>query len=250
MSSIIIYFVSKDDQFKLSDADIAQFFADNDQYVGKVKVFKIKDNTTPLTKLYNSLIDNIYDDKLDCIVFMHADVKLDLAHLVKRIDECKDKYDAFGLCGCSKIQLSQSPLNWWCGSRPFPNSRWGCVTHGELGNQTSFFSSHSPDVYDASVACIDGLCIGMYKSAIDKGIRFDEQFAFDFYDTDFSLQCVMNNALRLGVIVEKSLYHYSVGKSILTNDFLNKELLFRKKWNLNIPAGSKLEQLLKQNTST
>lgn len=45
----------------------------------------------------------------------------------------------------------------------------------------------------------------------------------------------MKHNLKLGVIVEKSLQHYSIGKSILSVDFLRHELDFRKKWNLDIP---------------
>lgn len=53
----------------------------------------------------------------------------------------------------------------------------------------------------------------------------------------------MKKNLRLGVIVEKSLQHYSVGKSILSNDFLKHELDFRKKWGLDIPENSALQKI-------
>lgn len=177
---------------------------------------------------------------------MHADVEVDLNKLIAHIEACKDKYDVMGLCGTSVMNVSQSPLNWWTGSNPTPNAKWGCVTHGELGDKKSFFSSHSPDVTDHEAACIDGLCIVFGPKAIESGMTFDEQFTYDFYDTDISFQTVLKYKLKLGVIVEQSLQHYSVGKSILTKDFLTHEIDFRKKWNLEIPPNSPIRQMLSQ----
>jgi hypothetical protein len=48
----------------------------------------------------------------------------------------------------------------------------------------------------------------------------------------------------LGVIVEQSLHHFSLGKSILGDEFLQKEIIFRKKWNLKIPENSKISKLI------
>ena len=141
------------------------------------------------------------------------------------------------------MNVSQSPLNWWTGSNPTPFTKWGCVTHGELGDQTSWFSEHSPNIMDAEVACIDGLCIIFTKRALESEIEFDESLgAFDFYDTDLSMQAVAKWKLKLGVMVQKDLCHYSVGKSILASSFLDTEEKFRAKWSLPIPPGSQLEK--------
>ena len=148
-----------------------------------------------------------------------------------QLERLNGKYDLVGLCGCAKISVGQSPLNWFCGSIPYPNDRWGCVTHGELGGQVSFFSQHYPDVLDHEVACIDGLCIIFSRKAIDSGLRFDEALSpFDFYDTDISMQAVLKYKMKVGVIVRKELQHWSVGKSILTPGFLKNEEVFRAKW--------------------
>jgi len=45
----------------------------------------------------------------------------------------------------------------------------------------------------------------------------------------------MKYNLCLGVLVEESLQHYSIGRSILTDDFLRHEHAFRVKWGLDIP---------------
>lgn len=227
--------VSKDDKFSMSDDVLAT-----------VGAKKISNNTLPIAQCYNNILTQIRanNSNTDFVIFMHADVSLDLLSLVEHIEECADKYDIMGLCGTSKLVSSQTPLNWFCGSRTCPQHRWGCVTHGELGQQMTYFSAHSPTVMDHEVACIDGLCIIFGPNALKSGIMFDESLGkFDFYDTDLSFQALINYKLTLGVIVQKDLMHFSIGRSITTDDFLKNELVFRKKWGLAIPPGSKLETL-------
>jgi hypothetical protein len=150
---------------------------------------------------------------------------------MSQLETTSGKYDLMGFCGCSKISVGQSPLNWYCGSIPFPEYRWGCVTHGEIGNQTSFFSAHHPNITDHEVSCIDGLCIIFTRKAIDSGLRFDENLSpFDFYDTDISMQAILKYNLKIGVLVRKELQHWSIGKSILTPEFIKNEDIFRAKW--------------------
>ena len=84
----------------------------------------------------------------------------------------------------------------------------------------------------------------LLKKAIQSGIKFDELFKFDFYDTDISFSAIIKFNLRLGVIIERSLHHFSLGKSILREEFLQKEIIFRKKWNLKIPENSKISSLI------
>ena len=108
----------------------------------------------------------------------------------------------------------------------------------------SFFSKDREAVTDHEVACIDGMCIVFGPKAIaDSELNFDTMFSFDFYDTDISFQCLMQRNLKIGVIVEPSLVHDSVGRSIMTDEFLVHEIDFRKKWKLDIPDKSKLQFL-------
>ena len=96
---------------------------------------------------------------------------------------------------------------------------------------------------DAEVACIDGLCIIFSKEALDSSLLFDEDLgAFDFYDTDISMQAIAKYKMKIGVMVQKDLCHYSVGKSILTPNFLDVEKKFREKWNLPVPPNSAIAQ--------
>lgn len=227
---IKIVSISKNDKFDLTKID-------------GIEYIEIPNNTEKITTLYNKEIDNSQD--YDYLIFMHADVDVDLEHMINHMKECSEKYDVMGLCGCQKIKVSQSPLNWFSGSIQFPQSRYGCVTHGEDYSRVTYYNSDRKETTDAEVACIDGLCIIFTNKAIKSGLKFDEIFLFDFYDTDISFSALMKYNLKLGVIVETSLKHYSIGKSILTKDFLSHEIDFRKKWNLEIPEKSPINKILK-----
>lgn len=228
MSKFEFVIVAKDDNFKLARKFTTEFEKTNKN----VTFNYVANNSRSLADVYNTFIQKHRADKdIDYLIFMHADVSLDLNRLITHIENVNGKYDVIGLCGCSKISVGQSPLNWYTGSSKFPEYRWGCVTHGELGNKESYFSSHSPNINDHEVSCIDGLCFILTKNAIEHSdILFDTRFSFSHYDTDFSFECIMKKHLKLGVIVRKDLQHWSVGKSILTQKFLESEKLFREKW--------------------
>ena len=243
MSKFKIIVVSKDKTIKLKDNElVANYTIHNHGH--QLDASYVTDNKLPLTTVYNKyLIEERKFIKYDFMIFMHADVTFDIASLLDHIEQCKDKYEVMGLCGTSIMNVSSSPLHWWTRSNPTPLAKWGCVTHGELGNQQSFFSCHSPDVTDHEVSCIDGLCIIFGRKAIESDILFDQQFTYDFYDTDISFQAIMNYRFKIGVLVEKSLQHYSVGRSILSEEFLRHEVDFRKKWKLEIPPNSPINRL-------
>ena len=218
MAKHVIAQVSKDERFCLQEQDIEG-----------VEYVRIPNNSERLATVYNMIVEGHRD--ADYVYLMHADVQLDVKGLVEHVESVAGKYDVIGLCGCSKINVSQTPLNWFVGSAPFQDSRWGCVTHGELGGETSFFNRMNPETTDSEVACIDGLCIILTRKAIESGLRFDEGLGmYDMYDTDISFQAVMKYGLKVGVVVRRDLSHFSVGKSILTEQFHETEKKFREKW--------------------
>ena len=237
-----IVIVSKDSNFKLLQSDF-----DKAHDIAEISVIYVENNTKTLPAVYNEYLrearKNI--ESIDNLIFMHSDVSFDVKQFISHLSQITNKYALIGLCGTSTFNVSQSPLNWWTGSNPTPYEKWGCVTHGELGNQTSYFSSHSPNVMDHEVACIDGLCIIFTKDALKSSMEFDEELGqYDFYDSDISMQALMKYKLKIGVMVCKDLCHYSVGKSIMTDAFLETELKIRQKWNFPIPQDSALSRLI------
>lgn len=215
-------FVSKDGSFRMPEDYVAKSGED-------VSTVYVANNSRKLAEVYNGILDG--DKDSDFVLLSHSDVQFDAAGVMSHIESVAGKYDLIGMCGCARFSVGQSPLNWYCGSAPYPGDRWGCVTHGELGGQTTFFSSHHPGETDHEVACLDGLCLAFSRKAVDAGLRFDESLPpFDFYDTDISMQAVLKYGMKLGVIVRKELQHWSVGKSILKPEFQVGEDAFRAKW--------------------
>lgn len=240
--------VSGDQSFKMPPEKFAEAAG-----AGDISMSYVDSNKKPLAEVYNSYLDlerGPRGTSFDYMVFMHADVSFGLEGFINHIEKVAGKYDIIGLCGTATMNVSQSPLNWFTSSRLNPDKRWGCVMHGELGNQMSWFSQHSPEVGDHEVACIDGLCIVFTKKVIeDPSVKFDPVIgSFDFYDTDISMQAMMKG-LKLGVVVRKDLMHFSVGKSILTKQFLENELKFRQKWGLAVPPESHLAKLIQEKES-
>ena len=227
--------VSKDSSFKMSK----EKFTGLDEG-DEVDLVQVPDNEDALSIVYNRFLrEERKSRSYDVLAFMHGDVSFNGKAFIDHLKSIYGKYGIIGLCGTSTFNVSQSPLNWWTGSNPTPFTKWGYVTHGELGDITSWFSEHSPNVMDTEVACIDGLCIMFCKQALDSSIEFDETLSkFDFYDTDISMQAIAKYKIKLGVMVQKDLCHYSVGKSILTSSFLDSEEKFRAKWKLPIPPDS------------
>ena len=233
--------VSKDASFKMQREKFNTTIPDV-----VVDVEYVSNNIDGLPTVYNKRLDEERASKKnDCLVFMHSDVSFNIDSFASHLKMVAPKYGLIGLCGTATFNVSQSPLNWYTSSIPTSYARWGCVTHGELGDQTSFFSGHSPNVLDAEVACIDGLCIVFTRSALDTDLKFDESLGkFDFYDSDISCQALMKYKLKVGVMVQKDLCHYSIGRSILTPQFLDVEEQFRKKWNFPIPLDSAISKHL------
>lgn len=229
--------VSKDNNFKMPRERLCI-----DRENASIEVEYVPDNKESLAKVYNIRLRKERANRShDCIAFMHGDVSFNVPLFIDHLSSLYTKYGLIGLCGTSTFNVSQSPLNWYTSSNSSPYSRWGCVTHGEIGDQTSYFSNHSPAVLDAEVACIDGLCIIFTNAALDTAMEFDETLGkFDFYDSDISCQAMMKYGIKIGVMVQKDLCHYSIGKSIMTPAFLDVEEKFRAKWNFPIPMNSAL----------
>ena len=198
--------------------------------IAKIDISTIPNNTLTLTQFGNKFIQESKDE-YDYLILMHSDVDLSLNEFVKHLIEVKDKYDIVGLAGTKKLFISQSPLTWFTGSHKYPSERYGRITHNHDGMMIeSFFNKEKPDVFDTEVITIDGLLMCLNKKTLqNEKARFDEQFTYDFYDLDFCLNAQINTDLKIGVFVQPTI-HKSLGKSVLTEEYLNPERKFRAKW--------------------
>jgi len=219
-----------------------QVVAANNKFADLKKDYHIKlvlheNNKSSLSKLYNSVLNEIRSDKqrleeLDYIAFCHSDVSFDVESVVTKLVKLEGKYDIAGFAGAKKINLSISPLGWWPSSVVCPTERYGRVK--QIFNKQlidSFFNGDThPTITDTRVATIDGLCMILGKNILnDEKNLFDESFdTNNFYDLDFCLYNLLSGK-SIGVIVEH-VFHASVGMSILTEEYKNTEKLFRSKW--------------------
>lgn len=202
-----------------------------DENVAIVDYVKCPGNTKTLTKFGNDAIADAKDD-YDYLILMHSDVDLSIYDFVKHLLETKDRYDIVGVAGTKKLFISQSPLTWFTGSHKYPKERYGRITHNHDGMMLeSFFNREKSETVDTEVITIDGLLMCLNKKVMtNEKARFDEQFTYDFYDLDFCLNVQVNTDLKIGVFVQPTI-HQSLGKSVLTEDYLIPERKFRAKWN-------------------
>lgn len=207
--------------------------------IASVDVEYCPNNKFTLTQFGNKAIEES-KDKYDFLILMHSDVDLSLYDFVKQLIKNKDKYDIVGLAGTKKLFISQSPLTWFTGSNKYQNERYGRITHNHSGMMLeSFFNRDKPEVFDTEVITIDGLLMCLNKKTMqNEKARFDEQFTYDFYDLDFCLNAQVNTDLKIGVFVMETI-HNSLGKSVLSEEYMVPERKFRAKWNDLVSGKSK-----------
>ena len=229
MAKFLFVMTSSDQKFRIQQEEIDEYNAKkNGNFIlGKY----VANNKLPLTKLYNVVLSTIRktEEKVDFILFMHADVKFDIDRVTARILECRDKYDIMGFAGCQKIDLREGHLSWFNGSRDFIEGRRGRIIHDNISEQVNEFSASAPDEADAQVAAVDGLCLVLGQNVVYSDMAFDEEFEFDFYDLDFCMEAVMKRNMKIGCIVEP-IRHASVGFSITQPAYRAFEAKFREKW--------------------
>lgn len=199
--------------------------------IAVVDVFLNIENKYTLTEFGNKMIEESKND-YDYLILMHSDVYLSLYEFVKRLADSNRKYNVVGVAGTKKLNISQSPLTWFTGSHRFPDDRYGRIIHecGELLAESFFNKNKHADVSDTEVLTIDGLLMCLDKKTMQsENVRFDTTFTYDFYDLDFCLNVQTNTELKIGVFVIQTI-HKSLGKSVLTEEYLIPERKFRMKY--------------------
>lgn len=154
-------------------------------------------NTRGLSSLYNTAIDELNDD--DIVVFLHDDVWLGDTNFAEKLIVALKKFDVVGVAGNTKRQPNQ-PAWLFREMTPRGDFIWdegslsGSVRHGN--------SDESPlSIYGAAPAqceLLDGLFLAAKIKTLKRSkVRFDERFAFHFYDLDFC-RTARRAGLRLG----------------------------------------------------
>lgn len=142
-------------------------------------------NQRPLADCYNKVIEQAAAE--DILVFVHDDVWIDDFFIATRLAEALRQFDVVGLVGNQRRQLKQ--FNWFFAPGTGQADQGflsGAVSHGQPGSRIPAVFGAVP----AEVRLLDGVFIAVLASTLKQsGVRFDRQFAFHFYDTDFCRSC-------------------------------------------------------------
>ena len=166
-------------------------------------------NTRGLSAVYNEAIAECTGDPA-ILLFVHDDLHICDFYWVEQIYLALQMFDIIGVAG-NKRRVPNQP-GW---AFVDTNFTWdamenlsGVVGHGK-GFPPTTLSVYGPPLQE--VKLLDGLLLACSSNTLRKsGLKFDEQFAFDFYDMDFCRQAEIKN-LRMGTC-KLSVVHESVGR--------------------------------------
>lgn len=198
-------------------------------------------NDRGLSELYNSILDDTtYTNEYDYIIFLHDDIWINDVFIFDKIDKLSENGDIIGVCGgkawSTKGMNKSMPIIWTRASQSKGMS--GFMIHAP---QASFYKPQRDCFYDnktffssgygdspSQVLTIDGCFMCFTKNAIAKGVRFDNQFDFHFYDIDMCFSAYVKNIKITTAPILLS--HESMGYSALQPEFMEAQEKFLKKW--------------------
>jgi hypothetical protein len=149
-----------------------------------------------LPGIYNAHICEANRDKI--VVFTHADAYIDDYFLSVRLYEALQRFDIVGVAG-NKRRIPRQPA--WAFVSDWPQFTWdqwenlsGAVCH--FKDSGSEVSTYGP--IPAACQLLDGVFLAArVGTLLDRDVRFDERFPFEFYDLDFC-RTAINAGLKLG----------------------------------------------------
>jgi hypothetical protein len=153
-------------------------------------------NTQGLPSIYNTAIAEAEHERV-LLLFVHDDVHLCDFHWADRLREGLEAFDVVGLAG-NRRRVARQP-GWGLIDEALNEDRRenlsGIVGHGR-GFPADIVSAWGPS--SQSVKLLDGVFLAASSETLrDKSLRFDERFAFHFYDLDFCRQAE-RAGLRMG----------------------------------------------------
>jgi hypothetical protein len=178
----------------------------------------IKDNKKGLSIVYNEFLNN-KEFINNILLFVHDDVELNDPFLVEKLNN--SPYIVTGLAGSKSCDLSLPKMAWHLCTKK--DDMIGEVAHkkDDLVWTTVFGPTKS------RALIIDGLFISINVSEILKtDCRFNEVFEFHHYDMAFCLDC-NKHKITVGVL-PITVIHHGLGDSMLTNNWEQSNINFKK----------------------
>ena len=183
-------------------------------------------NARGLPEIYNQAIDSLPETAL--MVFVHDDLYLHDWNLHAQLLLALERFDVVGLVGCLEAAPDQPGWAFRLNEQGEPQKLEGIPSSGSLNH----FDPHrvQPDVYGpAPQACalLDGVLLAAHNHVLRRtGLRFDPQFRFHCYDTDFC-RSAQQLGLRIGTW-PLACTHASPGH--FSGSWTRDAHLFLKKW--------------------
>jgi hypothetical protein len=185
-----------------------------------------ENNTAGLPSCYNQILDARVGRK-EIIVFAHDDILIgDISLYEKLCGTIEDGFSVVGVAGTDTFEIAPAvgPTVWFHRDKRH-NS--GAVEHiRQADNGDAIFVMDDYGSYPRRCVVLDGVLLAVDASRV-ANVRFDERFAFHFYDLDFCLAC-HNAGLQLST-TNLYLSHASAG-GYMSPSFMAAQALFRAKW--------------------
>ena len=184
----------------------------------KVDFQVFKDNKRGLSECYNEVLKNP-DNKNKIILFVHDDVELEDVFLYEKL--VGSPYAITGLAGAKSFSKQSNKLAWHLCSPK--QDHVGEVAHNNNGSVwTTCFGPTS-----SRALTMDGLFLACKaKELLEKGLEFDENFNFHFYDIAFCLRA-NEKKVTCGVLPIRAVHH-GLGDSMLTPEWEEANLKFKQ----------------------
>jgi GT2 family glycosyltransferase len=180
----------------------------------------IANNTKGLSQCYNKILrDDDIVNNYSVVLFVHDDVELEDVNLKDKL--LNSPYDVTGLAGAKMFNKDVPKLAWHLAAPR--EMQVGEVAHCHEGKiWTTVFGPTK-----SRALTLDGLFLAVKPKILrEKGLEFDENFNFHFYDLAF---CMRANQKRVtcGVLPIR-VVHHGIGDSMLTEDWEQSNIKFRK----------------------
>lgn len=177
-----------------------------------------KDNDRGLSECYNEILKD--PNNLNKIVlFVHDDVELEDVFLYEKL--IGSPYSITGLAGAKSFNKQSDKLAWHLSA---PKEDYvGEVAH--VNHKNIWTTVFGPT--NSRALTIDGLFIACkVKDLVEKGLTFDENFNFHFYDIAFCLRA-NERKVTCGVLPIRVIHH-GLGDSMLTLDWEETNKKFKE----------------------
>jgi len=152
----------------------------------------VSKNTDGLSTVYNRFL--IEENKNKIVLFVHDDVIIQSIDLVEQLNKAMESFDVVGLAGSSDFKVGDVAWHLHNGQWREQGKLSGMVGHSIDGKYNNSVYGEVPK----RCVVMDGLFLAVnVEKIIEKEVKFQEDFKFNFYDLNFCLDC-NKNGLKLG----------------------------------------------------